>query len=120
MNKVMHVNNIAGQSILTVFDDSGKPVSATMADVLAVMIGNTIAEGKGWPDDAVYKVEYRCRTWPMGWEKETSTKFFDSEVELNEWTANWKEWARCEDNEVNIRVEEWDLGPSFKCEYHFS
>ena len=117
-NPVGHLTQVAGHSMITYVQD-GKPVSFWIKDVMQAAIAKTIAEGDGWPVTAMYRAEYTCRTWPMGWEKEASIKYFDTREELDKWLLEQADWARCEDNEVKITVDEWDLGPTFLSNHHY-
>jgi hypothetical protein len=119
MTNVMHVSQVAGKSAVHIVTPDGELTSAWIGDVFKAHFAKVIAEGEGWAPDDEYKVVTRCSTWPMGWEKEGSTKYFKSKEELDEHVESYREWALCEDNMVKISVWEWDLGPTFKEELCF-
>lgn len=110
---VLHMSTIAGRSAVSVVTLEGAPATAWTSDFFKAHFDKIIAEGDGWPVDAVYKTEHRYHTWPMGWDKEPYTKYFTTREELDAWLAEMADWARCEDNRVIIRIEEWDLGPNY-------
>lgn len=111
MSQVMHLNIIQGESILSV-RDKGVLQLAPIGDVMSAIIAKTIAEGDGWPHDAVYKMRYHMKTWPMGWEKETHDQYFTTREELDAEIARKTEWAMLEDNGISMHIYEWDLGPT--------
>lgn len=113
MNNVMHVNTIGGKSVLTAFDAEGKPVSALTGEFMAHAITKQVYENLDWPLDAVYKVESRSHTWPCGWDGETGTKYFTDKESFDKYVEDYKDWAKCEDNRVELAIWEWDLGPNF-------
>lgn len=75
-------------------------------------IASHTTAGHDWPVTAEFCVVYSTSTWPCGWDKESSVKFFDSRVELNNWLGSQLEWANLEDNQFAFQAYEWDLGPN--------
>jgi len=70
-----------------------------------------VAETLEWPSDAVFKLEYRTKAWPCGWNK--TVIFFNEPEEVLEFIAGRREWTLSEDNYFEVdRLEEWDLGPN--------
>lgn len=119
MSNVMHLSQVAGKTAVHVVTPEGEVVSAWIGDVFKGHIAKVIAEGEGWAPDDEFKVVTRCRTWPMGWEKEGYERYFKSKEELDEYVESYRQWAMYEDNLVKISVWEWDLGPTFKEELNF-
>lgn len=113
MSNVMHVSTIAGRTALTVITPDDLPVTNWMENVLAAQIQKVVDEGKGWPNDAEFKVEVTYHTCPQGWDREVYTHFFTNRAELDSYIKDQHEWARCEDNMVKIKIYNWDLGPNF-------
>lgn len=111
---VMHLSQIAGKTAVSVVTPEGGIVSEWIGDMFSAHFKKVIATGDGWAADDVYKVETKCSTWPMGWEKEATVKYFKTKEELDEYIADYKEWAKCEDNKVSIKVFEWDWSPVYK------
>lgn len=110
---VMYIGQVAGKTTVSAVTPEGGVVSAWIGDVFKNHFEKVIEEGKGWPPTAVYKTETVCSTWPMGWEKEPSVKYFDTKEELNAFVLDYQEWSMSEDNLVKIQVYEWDWGPKF-------
>lgn len=118
MNLIGHVTQVAGRSMFTCIEND-IPRSFWLKDFMAAQIRKIIAEGKGWPDTAVFKLEVRYHTWPMGWDKDTYVSYADSAEELQRLLDEQREWASSEDNQVKIEVYEWDLGPYFHSSHQF-
>lgn len=110
---VPQLHTIAQRPALSIVGDDGQPHTVWLADALKAQLAKVVAEGEGWPDSAEFKVEYQYHTWPMGWDKHHHTKYFDNRAELDAWMGEQIEWARCEDNRMFIRREQWDLGPNY-------
>jgi hypothetical protein len=88
-----------------------------MNSILQAIISTIQTQNTGgipWPDDAVFAVKYNMSTWPIGWGKEASVKFFPSEAELLEWMDSMQKWSRLEDNYAAWSVFEWNLGPNLR------
>lgn len=67
-------------------------------------------QGRDWPADAAYAVEYRVKAWPTGFDKNVA--FFTNAAELRAWYAAKCSWAMLEDNEFELdALWMWDLGP---------
>lgn len=111
---VMHLGQIAGKTTVSVVTPENEIVTAWIGDMFAEHFKKVIATGDGWPPMAVYKIEQTCSTWPMGWEKEPTIKYFDTKEELDEHVASYREWALSEDNQVSIKVFKWDFRPEYK------
>ena len=84
----------------------------SLPSILTRHIDSHQTAGVDWPASATHAVVYRVSTWPMGWSRETSISFFDSESQLNDWIQKYNEWSRLEDNYVAYQAYVWDLGPS--------
>lgn len=110
---VMYLGQVAGKTTVSTVMPEGDVVSAWIGDAFKAHFEKVVAEGGDWPPSAVYKTETVCSTWPMGWEKEPSVKYFDTKEELNLYVLDYQEWSRSEDNKVKIKVYEWDLGPTY-------
>jgi len=78
---------------------------------LAQHIDSHQTAGHTWPDSAEFAVVFSHTTWPLGWDKESDVKFFDSRKELDAWIARKKDWAMLEDNDYAFQAYKWDLGP---------
>lgn len=116
---VMHMHQVAGKTAVSAVDAEGGIVSAWIGDMFAEHFKKVIATGDGWGPNDVYKVETKCSTWPMGWEKEYTATYFETREELDAHVANYQDWALSEDNRVQIRIYEWDLGPNLISELSF-
>lgn len=68
--------------------------------------------GVDWPASATYAVVYRTSTWPMGWDKESSITFFDTEEQFHAWMRRYDAWSSLEDNHLAFQSYFWDLGPT--------
>lgn len=68
-------------------------------------------QGIDWPAWAEHAVVYVVHTWPCGWEKEPTIRFFASTAELNIWMEAKRDWATLEDNHFAYRAYDWDWGP---------
>lgn len=110
---VMHMHQIAGRTAVSVVTPDGQPQTAWIGDVFKAHFEKVIEEGQGWPADAEYKVSVRHHTWPCGWDKECSDHYFTCKSELDAYIRDQHEWAKCEDNIVQIKVYQWDLGPNY-------
>lgn len=117
---VLHLNQIAGKSAVSVVTPEGLPATMWLGDFFKGHFDKVIAEGDGWPDDAEFKVSYRYKTWPKGWDDNTYEQFFTNREELDAFLADQKDWARSEDNGISIQVWEWDLGISKVEDIHYS
>lgn len=82
-------------------------------------IKESIAQGAGWPNDAVYKTEHVCKVWPRGWEESTTVNYWNSREDLIKFLLCQAEWAMSEDNGIRIKMTEWDLGPQERGEITF-
>lgn len=51
-----------------------------------------------WPLDAHLLLTYRLSTWPVGWDKTDTVRFFTDLDHFRKFHASYQEWARCEDN----------------------
>lgn len=116
---VMHLSQVAGKTAVHVVTPDGELTSAWIGDVFKAHFAKVIAEGEGWGPNDVFKVITRSHTWPMGWDKDDYTKYFETQEELDAHIASYREWAMCEDNQVTISIWEWDLGPAFKEQLSF-
>lgn len=116
---VMHLSQVAGKTAVHVVTPEGEVASAWIGDVFKGHFAKVIAEGEGWGPNDVYKVVTRCSTWPMGWEKEGSVKYFETKEELDAHVESYRDWSLSEDNQVEIGVWEWDLGPNYLITHHF-
>lgn len=116
---VMHLNQIAGKTAVSVVTPDNEIVSAWIGDMFSEHFKKVIATGDGWEPDDVYKTETKCSTWPMGWEKEATVKYFKTKEELDAHVASYQEWAKCEDNQVSIKVFEWEFRPEYKETFTF-
>ena len=67
--------------------------------------------GHPWPNDATHAVAYRTSTWPCGWDKEVTLRFFTSLEEMREFITGYVDWTLSEDNYFEFQAYEWDLGP---------
>lgn len=67
--------------------------------------------GVDWPAWAFHAVVYAHSTWPCGWEKEPTIRFFADELTVQAWLWEKNDWATLEDNYFAYRAYDWDLGP---------
>lgn len=51
-----------------------------------------------WPVDAHLMMAYRLSTWPVGWEKDDTVRFFSDFDSFHEVHASYRDWARNENN----------------------
>lgn len=51
-----------------------------------------------WPVDAHLMMAYRLSTWPVGWEKDDTVRFFSDFDSFHRVHASYRDWARNEDN----------------------
>lgn len=116
---VIYPHQVAGKTAVSMVAKDGEVVSCWIGNFFKAFFNSAIEEGKGWPDDAMFKLQVRYRTWPCGWEKDFHDSYFTSQEELDQRLEELKDWALCEDNEASIKVWEWDLGPELKGEYHY-
>ncbi len=77
-------------------------VDAILADAM---------DHQDWPDTAVFKVSYRTKSWPCGYD-DTQHKYFETQAELTVWEAEYSRWARLDGNSVEYTSYKWDLGPA--------
>ena len=70
--------------------------------------------GEEWPDSAEFAAKVCTHTWPMGWDSESTMKFFDSAEQLHNWMDSCAKWAKEEDNDIAYVIYEWDLGPKIR------
>lgn len=73
-------------------------------------IRTLIEEGGDWPVDADYKVSYRLKSWPCGYD-EPQHRYFKTFEEVKAWEREYARWAREDGNGVQYTVYKWDLGP---------
>jgi len=85
---------------------------ASLLERIETHVKNHTTAGYQWPDNAKYAVHYNTSTWPVGWDKESTVKFFTSREELDGWFAEMQKWAELEDNYFCARAYVWDLGPN--------
>lgn len=71
-----------------------------------------VSEGDGWPDNAMYKVRYRTKCWPCGYDDWTHVYLADTK-ELHKWLESYRSWAALEGNSVEYVIFEWMLGEQF-------
>lgn len=85
------------------------------------IMGQIVAatEGIEWPDGAEFKVEYKTKTWPCGYDRETTKRYFSTQEELDLWLFDQLTWSRMEDNGMMIQLYKWDLGPTFVREINY-
>lgn len=69
--------------------------------------------GQEWPASAEFCAKFRCRTWPIGYDRESTKVYFTSQVELDLWLFDKMRWSSLEDNGVEIHLFKWDLGPEY-------
>ena len=97
-----------------VFDDTAAVARFDMGSVLASvhrhLDGHQIL-GQDWPADAVYAAKYRTTTWPCGWDKHDSVRFFSNSDELSRFVRSMNNWSTEEDNGWEFTLYMWDLGP---------
>lgn len=98
-----------------VFDETPEvprfDVGSIMANLHRHLDGHQIL-GKDWPNDAVYAVQYRTKTWPCGWDKYDTVRFFANSDELSRFVHSMNVWSREEDNGWEFMLYMWDLGPT--------
>lgn len=77
------------------------------------IIDKVIAEGDGWPNDAVFKIEYRETCWPIGknYAEPPSERYCVDQAEVDAWKEDYSKWASLEGNSVEYTIYRWDLGP---------
>lgn len=85
--------------------------SAIMQSLHRHLDGHQIL-GTDWPNDAVYAVQYRTKTWPCGWDKYDSVRFFSNSDELSSFVRSMNGWVKYEDNGWEFTLYMWDLGPT--------
>lgn len=68
-------------------------------------------EHQDWPDDAVFKISYRTKCWPCGFD-DTRHVYFNTRPEVEYWENDYASWARLGGNSVEYTLYEWDLGPN--------
>ncbi len=88
-----------GQNIL---EDFQPFIDAILADA---------REHQDWPDDAVFKVNYRTKCWPCGFD-DPINKYFQTKAEVEAWEKEYSKWASQDGNSVEYTIYEWDLGPN--------
>lgn len=112
MTQVMHLNVIQDTSVLSIKNVAGLQM-VPMGEFMQKMVSSIVDRHSDWPDDATHKVKYRTRTWPTGWDKEWSIRYFTSEVELDLWLLDQMRWAYQDDNGFEGHIQKWDFGPEF-------
>ena len=96
------------QSIAIQNATTGKVIS--MKDFVQCI--TQFVEGQEWPADAEFKLVYKNKTWPRGWD-EGFTRYFTSQVELDLFLLDKWRWTMEEDNGFIGHIYKWDLGPEF-------
>ena len=74
------------------------------------IIDSAKIDGKHWPDDALFCVSVRQRTWPL-YSGDYHAHFFQTQSQLDVFLNDQRDWAKLEDNYLDYIVYEWDLGP---------
>lgn len=64
-----------------------------------------------WPKNAAFGVTILYHTWPMGWDKSMSKRFFKSREELELHLGQLQIWALSEDNKAKVNVYKWEESP---------
>lgn len=78
--------------------------------ILANIVADTKIDGQHWPDEALFCASVRQRTWPL-YSGDYHAHFFQTQVQLDAFLKEQRDWARMEDNYLDCIVYEWDLGP---------
>lgn len=68
-------------------------------------------EHQDWPDSAEFKISYRTKCWPCGFD-DTRHAYFETPAEVKAWEENYADWARSDGNSVEFTLYQWDLGPN--------
>lgn len=63
-----------------------------------------LAKPSDWPEGMQFRAEVKFKTWPMGWDRDVLVKHFATREELDAYIASQAEWAKSEDNEVQLKV----------------
>ena len=116
---VLYPHQVAGKTAVSAVDANGVLHSGWLSNFFSNYFNDLIEKYSDWPLDAVFKLEVKYHTWPCGWEREFHTSFFTTFEEVEARLAELKDWALCEDNQVHIKVWEWDLGPDLKEEIRY-
>lgn len=78
--------------------------------ILANIVDATKINGQHWPDDALFCVSVRQRTWPL-YSGDYYAHFFQNQEQLDAFLKGQHDWAKMEDNYLDYTVYAWDLGP---------
>jgi len=71
-------------------------------------------EHQDWPDDAVFKISYRTKSWPEHAMGDTRHVYFTTLADVKAWEEDYASWARLGGNSVEFPLYEWDLGPNVR------
>lgn len=106
--------------MMQVMSKIGNGISSNVAWETKRMVKEILnsVEGTEWPPSAEWCVEYRLKTWPLGYDH-GHVRYFDTQEEMDEWLDGQREWACLEDNEMTFVILQWDLGPNFVTTGHF-
>ncbi len=69
-------------------------------------------EHQDWPDNAVYKISYRTKSWPEQAMGDTRHVYFETKDQVKYWEKDYASWCSLGGNSVEYTVYEWDLGPN--------
>lgn len=73
-------------------------------EALVAPAAEALAKPSDWPEGMQFRVEARFKTWPMGWDKDVVVKHFATREELDAYHTSQAEWAKSEDNEVQLKI----------------
>lgn len=113
MPQVMHLNVIQNVPVLSFKDISGKLSFAGVEDFFHKALSTIVDKHSDWPDDAVFMIKYRNKTWPTGWDKDATRVYFKSENDMNLWLLDKMHWTYSDDNAFCGTVHKWDFGPQY-------
>ncbi len=93
-------------------------IITTVTPLVNAMLADAL-EHQDWPDDAVFKISYRTKSWPEQIMGSTHHKYFQTQAEVEAWEEDYASWCRLGGNSMEYTVYEWNLGPNIvKHDWH--
>jgi hypothetical protein len=89
----------------------GKNILEDITPFLTAVLADAM-DHQDWPDEAVFKISYRTKSWPEYAMGDTHHKYFTSMTDVKAWEDDYASWARLGGNSVEYTLYEWDLGPN--------